>query len=91
MGKSTISMAIFNCYVSLPEGITIKVIIDPSIYPPFPHQYLKSTTSYYYHNQSPLYFEHVQIYSIHFSIPYNAVILFLLEYLYIFSIPNDIP
>ena len=29
MGKSTISMAIFHSYVSLPEGISIKSPLNP--------------------------------------------------------------
>ena len=31
MGKSTISMAIFNCYVSSPEGSGMKVMVISGI------------------------------------------------------------
>ena len=34
MGKSTISMAIFHCYVSSPEGISHEIPLNP-IKPPF--------------------------------------------------------
>ena len=39
MGTSTISMAIFNCYVSSPEGIFGKIICECGIfmYFPLPH------------------------------------------------------